>query len=143
MYTLTREDLMDRITVLANGCWKWPGAKSKDGYGVLRAGGKQQSARRVFWETFVGALPVDHVLAPRFSPPRCIGRLCCNPDHMITRDKTSPVCWGTCPNGHKLTPATVVRQKETGRNEAIRCYLCRLEYFRVRMAGKRAAKNKA
>ena len=51
---LTREYLMGRVAILPTGCWQWTRAASREGYGALRINGKLSSARRTFWEMFVG-----------------------------------------------------------------------------------------
>jgi hypothetical protein len=36
MKIVAPETLMERVTKARSGCWIWEGAKSKEGYGVLR-----------------------------------------------------------------------------------------------------------
>lgn len=129
---------MERVKVLPSGCWKWHGATSKEGYGVLQIGGKQRFARRVFWEWFVGEIPKDQVVALRRHAPECIGRVCCNPDHLLVRDRTDPVRWPTCPNGHRLIPSSIMVENQNG-SQVERCRLCRLDYWKTRKARQRAA----
>ena len=82
MKIVSRKSLMERVTVAGGNCWIWNGARSKEGYGVLRCESGQRTAPRLFWETFVGPilrgipcpLPQDAflrrqgVLQPRASP---------------------------------------------------------------------------
>ena len=110
---LTAEYLMGRVVVLPKGCWEWTGAKSKDGYGILRVEGKQVVARRIFWLMFRSEIQEGQVLRQRLKPPRCIGHLCCNPDHLEIRDVHGPI-WEMCPNQHRLVPRNTIVEKQPG-----------------------------
>lgn len=59
-------------------CWRWTGALNSEGYGRLRADGKQsKAAHRKVYELLVGPIPegltLDHL---------CRNRYCVNPDHL-------------------------------------------------------------
>ena len=61
-------------------CWLWTGARCSDGYGSIRAGGRQGrtlAAHRVSWELAYGPVPsgmeIDHL---------CRTRGCVNPRHL-------------------------------------------------------------
>lgn len=61
-------------------CWEWTGYKTKDGYGLLGAGGRGAGnlyAHRLAWERWRGVIPdgyeVDHL---------CFNTSCINPDHL-------------------------------------------------------------
>jgi hypothetical protein len=124
---------MARVAVRRTGCWEWLGAQSKEGYGVLTVGGKQRPARRVFWEGFVGEIPAGEVVAQRLQPPQCVGRLCCNPAHLLLRSNSAPTGWPVCSNGHQLLPSNVI--VETVKSGSVeRCRKCRLEYWKTRRA---------
>ena len=61
-----------------SGCWVWPFALNRYGYGVLNFQGKMCLAHRLMFSVFVGplveGLQVDHIA--------CISRACCNPEHL-------------------------------------------------------------
>jgi hypothetical protein len=65
-------------------CWRWLGAKTKDGYGVIRIGQTVRRAHRVIWELQNGPVPpgldLDHL---------CGEKACVNPDHLepVTRSR--------------------------------------------------------
>lgn len=58
-------------------CWEWTGSKLKDGYGMLRIGGRDVMAHRYSWELANGPIPnkmvIDH---------KCWTHSCVNPDHL-------------------------------------------------------------
>ena len=80
MKIVSQSDLMERVTSARSGCWIWEGAKSKEGYGVLRLDNGQRQAPRLFWETFVGPIPDGYTVRSR-KLPACVGKACCNPAH--------------------------------------------------------------
>lgn len=63
-------------------CWRWPGTKTRDGYGRVCMNGRLQLAHRVAYELHVGPIPdglvIDHV---------CYTYDCFNPAHLepVTR----------------------------------------------------------
>ena len=54
-------------------CWEWAGARSKNGYGMVR----EQYLHRLSYRHFIGPIPdgleIDHL---------CRNRACCNPHHL-------------------------------------------------------------
>jgi hypothetical protein len=135
---LTSEYLMDRVVTLSTGCWQWNHATSREGYGVLRINGKLSSARRAFWEMFVGEIPDGQVLCHRKNRRACVGKSCCNPAHLILREKRGPA-WETCPRGHRLLPSNVTQETSAGGKVVIRCRRCRLEYWNARRSSRKVA----
>jgi len=134
---LTAEYLLGRVVVLPKGCWEWTGAKSKDGYGILRVEGKQVVARRIFWLMFRSEIQEGQVLRQRLKPPRCIGHLCCNPDHLEIRDVHGPI-WEMCPNQHRLVPRNTIIEKRPGGGITKRCKICRAAYWREKKSRQRS-----
>lgn len=62
-------------------CWKWLGAKTENGYGVIGAGGRGEGvlkAPRVSWMIHFGASPGDLFVLHRCDNPEC-----CNPLHLF------------------------------------------------------------
>lgn len=115
-----------------SGCWLWFGARSDQGYGVIRIDWELRYAHRLAYERLVGAIPhaldIDH---------RCRNRACCNPAHLepVTRAVNlarSPLTaharksWTHCKRGHEFTEAnTLTRPASQGRNGTRRmCRLC-------------------
>ena len=77
--TPPHERVLGRVTENDEGCWLWPGARSRN-YGAVSKGGHSDGAtytHRVMYEAFVGPIPdglhLDHL---------CEVTLCCNPGHL-------------------------------------------------------------
>jgi hypothetical protein len=63
-----------------SGCWLWMGSVGRDGYGVVRTGGRSgkcQGAHRVAYELFKGPI-LDGMVLDHLCRVRC----CINPDHL-------------------------------------------------------------
>lgn len=60
-----------------DGCWLWPGSRTKDGYGQIRVGNAIRAVHRVTYEARNGPIPRGMVVRHR-----CDVRECCNPDHL-------------------------------------------------------------
>ena len=129
METLTRECLMQRVTIHPSGCWEWQGAKDKRGQGVMRWGKGQIGARRLFWQSIIGAIPEGSRIVSR-KLPECIGIACCNPAHVRLWTRTMALRVAeTCKKGHLLGAENVVVENRNGRVFK-RCRICRRESWR-------------
>ena len=128
MRIVSRKSLMERVTVARCGCWIWDGARSKEGYGVLRLGDSQRPAHRFFWETFVGPIPEGYTVRSR-KLPVCVGKTCCNPAHHRLQGPVVQTTLSLCKEGHLLTPDNVVIENRKGR-QFKRCRTCRREAWR-------------
>jgi len=71
------EKLRLRRVVTPEGCWRWTGAHSWNGYGLVSVGRTNKRAHRVAYALWVGPIPegleIDHL---------CGVRDCFNPDHL-------------------------------------------------------------
>lgn len=72
--------------IRADGCWKWGGAKDRNGYGELSDKGRRIYAHRASWLINRGSIPhgkeIDH---------QCRVRDCVNPEHLrvVSRKQNS------------------------------------------------------
>ena len=128
MRIVAPETLMERVTKARSGCWIWEGARSKEGYGVLRTDDGQRQAPRLFWETFVGPVSDGYTVRSR-KLSACVGKACCNPDHHRLQGPVVSTEVSACKKGHLLTPDNVVIENRNGRLFK-RCRICRREAWK-------------
>jgi hypothetical protein len=128
MKIVCQASLMERVEVTRHGCWVWVGATSKEGYGVLRWGDKQRPAPRLFWESFVGVIPLGYRVISR-KLAKCAGKVCCNPAHHRLQGPVVEQELKLCKQGHPLTPENLVVENRRGRRFE-RCRICRREAWR-------------
>lgn len=92
------------------GCWRWTGAISTMGYGVVNLGGRARHAHRVSWMLRHGDMPTAFVLH------RCDNPSCVNPahlflgtqyDNMLDAARKGRIPRGDRHHGAKLTEAMV------------------------------------
>jgi hypothetical protein len=124
-------------------CWLWTGSLVRDGYGSLRANGRQIYAHRYSWELVNGPVPdgltLDHL---------CRNRGCVKPAHL------EPVTWRTnilrgfgpsavnarkthCIRGHLLDRVHVNSGSSAGKRR--RCSSCKRVDNALYKARRRAA----
>ena len=128
MEILSQQCLLERVKMIPEGCWVWTGAKSKDGYGVMRWENTQRTAPRIFWESFVSPIPPGYRVIAN-DMPGCVGRACCNPSHHRLQGRVVETASDRCKEGHLLTPDNVVIENRKGRKFK-RCRICRREAWR-------------
>lgn len=71
----------EKIEVSVDGCWKWKGATSDDGYGVLGRGRRGEGnirASHVSWMVHNGPIPTGMWILHHCDNPAC-----CRPDHLF------------------------------------------------------------
>lgn len=73
----TSETFWARIDRAQDGCWTWLGEIARDGYGVIKWGGRYRRAHRLAYELTVGPIPVGMPLLHA-----CDNTLCVRPDHL-------------------------------------------------------------
>jgi len=135
MTCLTHEERVRRwiarCTLTESGCWVWPGATFRKGYGnvsVLNPDGTRRNAglHRVVYEALVGPIPAGLVLDHLCRTPAC-----CNPAHLepvtqrinLLRGETIPAARAAvthCPRGHEYT---VENTRVSSRNQRY-CRAC-------------------
>ena len=62
-------------------CWPWMAARSGNGYGYLKIGGRMVRAHRVAYELEHGPIPAGAYILHSCDVPTC-----CNPDHLRVGD---------------------------------------------------------
>lgn len=89
--TQEREKLEQRLWIKVekspdSHCWLWTGGKQKDGYGVIKVGGKALRVHRVVYEIYFGEIPDNQSIRHRCDRPSC-----CNPKHLKLGDNQENV----------------------------------------------------
>lgn len=119
--TATITDLLARVEWRAD-CAVWTGWTNDDGYGYVRAEGRDQPVHRVMYQLARGTLPVgmeiDHV---------CQNRACINVDHLeavthAENQRRIALRQTSCRRaGHDWTDPRNVRVRPNGRRYCAEC----------------------
>jgi HNH endonuclease len=121
-----------KITVTAEGCWEWTGAKAwspgtKSYYGHFKYRRHLRAAHGVAYRWFRGVVPdgleLDHL---------CRNTLCANPSHLepvtyLVNMQRGKIAQHThCPHGHAWDEGnTIIVKKPDGRFRQRACRLCK------------------
>lgn len=132
-------------TIKQGDCLVWIGAKTHNGYGLVRRNNKSQLAHRVAYTQVKGAIPdgltINH---------KCQVTLCINPEHLeamtlqenialstksgviINRNKTH------CIRGHEFTPDNIwyVKTKWNPRRICKQCALLNQRKYQAKLKAK-------
>jgi|SRR5882724_128897 len=112
---------------LPNGCIEWIASKFRDGYGCIRANGRDRGAHIVSYEFHVGPIPqgleLDHL---------CRNRWCINPEHLEPVGHRENVLRGVAPgalihNTGRCAKGHVMTKQPSGR---MSCRICNREAVR-------------
>lgn len=127
------EVVLSRSTAELGGCLRYQ-RPTTNGYGMVRADGRQQLAHRVAWLAQRGPIPegfdLDHLCHSRSRDcaggRACLHRSCVNVDHLEPVPHGENVRRGVvasrvrCSNGHALTEANTY-WKPSGHRQCRRC----------------------
>lgn len=131
-----------RVTVTADGCWEWQGARLPKGYGRIGIDGSVQLVHRVMYTLDQGQIPEGlHVLHSCDNPP------CCNPGHLragtpsdnmldaVERGRHYEASRTHCDNGHAFDAANT----RIGKRGARECRSCARRHHDCTICGARIA----
>jgi hypothetical protein len=71
------EHRLASLSLPADQCWEWPGAREQSGYGQIRWNGRLRKAHRLAHGAFKGPIPRGMVVMHSCDNPSC-----CNPSHL-------------------------------------------------------------
>lgn len=113
---------------LSTGCWEWPGALNKTGYGKVFVNGVCFLVHRLIYEHYVGPIPshleCDHL---------CRNHACANFEHIELVDRRTNSLRGVgfaainarkseCVNGHPFNEQNTYYRLDTGQRHCRACH---------------------
>jgi hypothetical protein len=132
--------VLARLPMQGDGCWLWPGAVTKGGYGRVwvQPDDGTSMVHRIMYETLIGPIPAGmqldhscHAADPTCNAgDSCPHRRCANPDHLVPvtpKQNTSTsravnVGKTHCKYGHEFTPENTIIRAYTGWRQCRACH---------------------
>lgn len=130
-YMARKPDIVAKmsLTVSTDDCWLFAGAKTANGYGIIRFDGKYCRAHKVMYEAIVGEVPAGLIL-----DHLCETGICINPEHLepVTNQENTQRHYDRrngdkCRNGHLRSDYSIMHTeyRHSIPSRAWVCLLCR------------------
>lgn len=141
----SREEVLRRVDINADGCWIYRGKPQRDGYALITSRGRCTAAHRFVYKLLVGPIPddkpLDHTCHTKdevcAGGTACSHRRCVNPEHLepVTDAENAQRAKGKithCPSGHEYAGWNLIRYR--GRRYCRACIYARRSESRGRAA---------
>ena len=128
-------------------CIEWTGAKTYNGYGLIRRGGKNHRLPRYVWTNAIGAIPAGMLVLHRCDNPACynllhlfLGTPKDNSQDMVRKGRGRHQRQTHCRNGHPLAGDNLSSPMTSrGWRRCLECGKLRAREYRIRKRGGVAA----